>query len=119
MQTQNLNIDLFIGKKIGFKRKTLQMSQKKLGQHLGVSFQQIQKYQKGLNRLSAGRLKEISEILNVPVSFFYTDIIKKKNTPYHYDEIASSKEEHCSWLPPHISQDANRSSNRLINNPPS
>ncbi|WP_375617135.1 helix-turn-helix domain-containing protein, partial [Bartonella sp. AP58NXGY] len=90
---QNLKLDLFVGKRIRFRRKMLKMSQKTLGQHLGVSFQQIQKYEKGLNRMSAGRLKEISDILNVPLAFFYTDIIKKDNTPYHYDEIASSKEE--------------------------
>ncbi len=70
MQTQSLNIDLFVGKKIRLKRKILGMSQKNLGDALGVSFQQIQKYEKGLNRVSAGRLKEISDILNVPVSFF-------------------------------------------------
>ncbi len=54
------------------------MSQKTLGQHLGVSFQQIQKYEKGLNRVSAGRLKEISDILNVPLAFFYTISSQKK-----------------------------------------
>ncbi|PIT68891.1 helix-turn-helix domain-containing protein [Bartonella tribocorum] len=94
MRNQNLNIDLFVGKKIRFRRKMLKMSQKTLGQHLGVTFQQIQKYEKGLNRVSAGRLMEISEILKVPVSFFYTDIIKKENIPYHYDEIAESKEKY-------------------------
>ncbi|WP_244613993.1 helix-turn-helix domain-containing protein [Bartonella kosoyi] len=92
MQTQNLNIDLFVGKKIRLKRKMLGMSQKTLGDALGVSFQQIQKYEKGLNRVSAGRLKEISDILKVPVSFFYADIITKENTSYPHEEIASSKE---------------------------
>ncbi len=93
MQTQNLNIDLFVGKKIRLKRKILGMSQKTLGDALGVSFQQIQKYEKGLNRVSAGRLKEISDILKVPVSFFYTDIITKENTSYHHEEVASNREE--------------------------
>ncbi len=82
MQAQNLNIDLFVGKKIRFRRKVLKMSQKTLGHHLGVTFQQIQKYEKGLNRVSAGRLKEISDILNVLLAFFYTDIIKKDNTSF-------------------------------------
>ncbi|WP_375656472.1 helix-turn-helix domain-containing protein [Bartonella sp. CM120XJJH] len=94
MQSKNLNIDLFVGKKIRFRRKMLKMSQKTLGQHLGVTFQQIQKYENGLNRVSAGRLKEISDILNVPVSFFYADIITKQQPPYHHDEIASSTEEY-------------------------
>ncbi|WP_142416973.1 helix-turn-helix domain-containing protein [Bartonella massiliensis] len=94
MQAQNLKLDLFVGKKIRLRRKILGMSQKTLGQHLGVSFQQIQKYEKGLNRVSAGRLKEISDILNVPLTFFYADIITNENAPYHHDEIASSKEEY-------------------------
>ncbi|WP_375676985.1 helix-turn-helix domain-containing protein [Bartonella sp. AP88XZML] len=94
MQSQNLNIDLFIGKKIRLRRKMLKMSQKTLGQHLGVTFQQIQKYENGLNRVSAGRLMEISDILNVPIAFFYADIITKHQPPYHHDEIASSTEEY-------------------------
>ncbi|QEE09715.1 helix-turn-helix transcriptional regulator [Bartonella kosoyi] len=94
MQNQNLKLDLFVGKRIRFRRKMLKMSQKTLGQHLGVSFQQIQKYEKGLNRMSAGRLKEISDILNVPLAFFYTNIITKENASYHYDELAASKEEY-------------------------
>ncbi|PIT70500.1 helix-turn-helix domain-containing protein [Bartonella tribocorum] len=94
MQNQNLNIDLFVGKKIRLRRKMLKMSQKTLGQHLGITFQQIQKYENGLNRVSAGRLKEISDILNVPISFFYADIITKQQPPYHHDEIISSTEEY-------------------------
>ncbi|WP_375668879.1 helix-turn-helix domain-containing protein [Bartonella sp. MR168JLCBS] len=94
MQSKNPHIDLFVGKKIRLKRKMLKMSQKTLGQHLGVTFQQIQKYEKGLNRVSAGRLMEISDILNVPLSFFYADILTKQQPPYHHDEIASSTEEY-------------------------
>ncbi len=53
-------------------------SQKQLGSHLGVTFQQIQKYEKGLNRVSARRLQEIAHILDVPVSFFLLIAQKKK-----------------------------------------
>ncbi|WP_375703254.1 helix-turn-helix domain-containing protein [Bartonella sp. AD13SXNS] len=94
MQSQNLNIDLFIGKKIRLRRKMLKMSQTTLGHALGVTFQQIQKYENGLNRVSAGRLKKISDILNVPLSFFYADIITKQQPSYHHEEIASSTEEY-------------------------
>ncbi|WP_419196697.1 helix-turn-helix domain-containing protein [Bartonella grahamii] len=94
MQSKNPHIDLFVGKKIRFRRKMLKMSQKTLGQHLGVTFQQIQKYENGLNRVSAGRLKEISDILNVPIAFFYADILTKQQLPYHHDEIISSTEEY-------------------------
>ncbi|UNF40340.1 helix-turn-helix domain-containing protein [Bartonella krasnovii] len=94
MQSQNLNIDLLVGKKIRLKRKILKMSQKTLGDALGVSFQQIQKYENGLNRVSAGRLMEISDILNVPISFFYADIMPKQQPPYHHDEAISNREEY-------------------------
>ncbi|WP_330169593.1 helix-turn-helix transcriptional regulator [Bartonella grahamii] len=94
MQSKNPHIDLFVGKKIRFRRKMLKMSQKTLGQHLGVTFQQIQKYENGLNRVSAGRLMQISDILNVSISFFYADIITKQQSPYHHDEIISSTEEY-------------------------
>ncbi|WP_273758193.1 helix-turn-helix domain-containing protein [Bartonella sp. AU55XJBT] len=94
MQSQNLNIDLFVGKKIRLRRQMLKMSQTTLGHALGVSFQQIQKYENGLNRVSAGRLMQISDILNVPISFFYADIITKQQPPYHHDEVISSTEEY-------------------------
>ncbi|VEJ44431.1 helix-turn-helix domain-containing protein [Bartonella vinsonii] len=94
MQTKNLFHDTFIGKKIRFKRKMLKMSQKELGHHLRVSAQQIQKYETGLNRISAGRLNEIANILNVPLSFFYAEILTKQEPPYHHDEIISSEEEY-------------------------
>ncbi|WP_409361074.1 helix-turn-helix domain-containing protein [Bartonella heixiaziensis] len=70
------------------------MSQKQLGSRLGITFQQIQKYEKGLNRVSAGRLKEIADLLNVPISFFYIDLSPKENAPYHDNERISNKEEH-------------------------
>ncbi|MBB5074168.1 transcriptional regulator with XRE-family HTH domain [Bartonella callosciuri] len=94
MQAKNLLNDIFIGKKIRYRRKMLKMSQKQLGQSLGITFQQIQKYEKGLNRVSAGRLKEIADILNVPLSFFYPDLLTKKEIPSHHDEIISSREEY-------------------------
>ncbi|WP_050982504.1 helix-turn-helix domain-containing protein [Bartonella elizabethae] len=72
--------------------KMLKMSQTTLGNALGVSFQQIQKYENGLNRVSAGRLMEISDILTVPISFFYADIVPKRQP--HHDETISSREEY-------------------------
>ncbi|MBB5074007.1 transcriptional regulator with XRE-family HTH domain [Bartonella callosciuri] len=71
--------DISVSKKIRFKRTRLGMSQKQLGSQLGITFQQIQKYEKGLNRVGAGRLKEIADILDVPISFFYTDLSVKEN----------------------------------------
>ncbi len=71
----------------------MRLSQKELGNSLGVSFQQIQKYEKGFNRVSAGRLQEIANILAVPITFFYTDIATKENHSYYDQEIYSEKEQ--------------------------
>ncbi|WP_039762615.1 helix-turn-helix domain-containing protein, partial [Bartonella queenslandensis] len=62
-------------KRIRYKRISMGLSQKELGSHLGVSFQQIQKYEKGTNRVSAKCLLEIAKKLQVPISFFYADLL--------------------------------------------
>ncbi|GAA5095669.1 helix-turn-helix transcriptional regulator [Bartonella acomydis] len=94
MQGKNPYNNIFIGKKIRLRRNMLKMSQKTLGQHLGVSFQQIQKYEKGLNRVSAGRLQEIADLLNVPIAFFYANTSTKQHAPASHDDIISSREEY-------------------------
>src|SRR6188474_871495 len=66
-------IDIHVGSRIRLRRTMLGMSQEKLGEALGITFQQIQKYEKGTNRVGASRLQNISSILNVPVSFFFED----------------------------------------------
>ena len=55
------------------RRMLLGMSQEKLGEHLGLTFQQVQKYEKGVNRIGASRLFDLSHVLGVPVQFFYDD----------------------------------------------
>ena len=64
-------IDVIVGKRIRLRRLQLSLSQTDLGQKLGVEFQQVQKYEKGTNRVSCSRLYEISKILDVPVTFFF------------------------------------------------
>ncbi|WP_036579082.1 helix-turn-helix domain-containing protein [Brucella anthropi] len=66
-------IDVHVGSRIRLRRDMLGLSQEKLGESLGITFQQIQKYEKGTNRVGASRLQAISAILNVPVSFFFED----------------------------------------------
>ena len=66
-------IDTHVGTRIRLRRNMLGMSQEKLGESLGITFQQIQKYEKGTNRVGASRLQAISGILGVPVSFFFED----------------------------------------------
>ena len=63
--------DLHVGSRIRLRRNLLGMSQDKLGEQLGITFQQIQKYEKGTNRVGASRLQAIATILGVPVSFFF------------------------------------------------
>ena len=63
--------DIEMGKRIRLRRVEQRISQADLGQKLGVSFQQVQKYEKGTNRVGASRIQQISEILQVPVSFLF------------------------------------------------
>jgi transcriptional regulator with XRE-family HTH domain len=65
--------DVHVGSRVRLRRNMLGMSQEKLGELLGITFQQVQKYEKGSNRVGASRLQAISSILNVPVSFFFED----------------------------------------------
>jgi transcriptional regulator with XRE-family HTH domain len=67
-------IDVHVGSRIKLRRKLLRMSQTDLGKALGYSFQQIQKYEKGTNRVSASKLVAIAEALNVPIMFFFDDL---------------------------------------------
>ena len=64
-------IDKHVGSLVRMRRMMLGMSQEKLGNSLGLTFQQVQKYEKGTNRIGASRLQQISQILEVPVSFFF------------------------------------------------
>jgi transcriptional regulator with XRE-family HTH domain len=64
-------IDKYVGSRVRMRRIMLGMSQEKLGEALGLTFQQIQKYEKGTNRVGASRIQQISEILQVPVSFLF------------------------------------------------
>jgi len=64
-------IDRHVGSRVRMRRMMLSMSQEKLGDALGLTFQQVQKYEKGANRIGASRLQQISQILQVPVSFFF------------------------------------------------
>ncbi len=82
MPTRNPHfIDILIGKRIRHRRIAIGLSQKELGSYLGVSFQQIQKYEKGFNRVSAKCLLEIAQKLEVPMNFFMQTLPQKKIFP--------------------------------------
>ena len=65
--------DVHVGSRVRMRRIMLKMSQEKLGEALGITFQQVQKYEKGMNRISSSRLQQLSDILRVPVVFFFED----------------------------------------------
>jgi transcriptional regulator with XRE-family HTH domain len=67
-------IDGQVGNRVRIRRMLIGMSQEKLGDLLGLTFQQVQKYEKGVNRIGAGRLFEIARILDVPIDFFYDGV---------------------------------------------
>ena len=74
MTAQPLNaIDIHIGGRLRMRRTEIGMSQQVLGRHLGLTYQQIQKYEKGTNRIGASRLQQIGRILEVPASYFFED----------------------------------------------
>ena len=70
---QTTDVDRLVGSRITVLRKARRMSQTTLGNAVGVTFQQVQKYEKGQNRVGAGRLREIARLLDVPVSTFFED----------------------------------------------
>ncbi len=64
-------IDIQVGNRVRLRRMLIGMSQEKLGELLGLTFQQVQKYEKGVNRIGAGRLFQVAHILSVPIDYFY------------------------------------------------
>jgi transcriptional regulator with XRE-family HTH domain len=67
-------IDVHVGSRVRLRRTLLGLSQEKLGEQIGLTFQQVQKYERGANRIGASRLWELSNILDVPVQFFFSEI---------------------------------------------
>ena len=92
-------VDVHVGTRIRLQRLTMKLSQSVLGEKLGVTFQQVQKYERGTNRVSASRLWRMAEILGVPVEFFFHGIkdqaesggfAEGAETPIVYDFINST-----------------------------
>ncbi len=79
-------IDVHVGSRVRLRRMLIGMSQEKLGEQLGLTFQQVQKYEKGTNRIGASRLFQIAQILSVPVQFFYEDMGQPTARPAGFSE---------------------------------
>jgi len=67
-------IDVHVGSRVRLRRTLLGMSQERLGDAIGLTFQQVQKYERGVNRIGASRLFDLSRVLDVPISFFFDDL---------------------------------------------
>ena len=67
-------IDIHVGKRVRLRRTLLGMSQEKLGKAINVTFQQVQKYERGTNRIGSSRLYQLSQVLDIPVSYFFDDL---------------------------------------------
>src|SRR6201985_1779523 len=67
-------VDVHVGSRVRLRRTLLGMSQEKLGEAIGLTFQQVQKYERGANRIGASRLFDLARVLDVPVAFFFEDL---------------------------------------------
>jgi transcriptional regulator with XRE-family HTH domain len=83
-------IDKHVGSRVRMRRMMLGMSQEKLGDALGLTFQQVQKYEKGTNRIGASRLQQIAQILQVPVSFFFEGAPAVPPPGRHHDGMSEA-----------------------------
>src|SRR3978361_808664 len=82
-------VDKHVGSRVRMRRLMVGMSQERLGDALGLTFQQIQKYEKGTNRIGASRLQQISEILRIPVSFLFEGCPGSSTNPDDFSEAPS------------------------------
>jgi transcriptional regulator with XRE-family HTH domain len=85
-------VDVHVGSRVRLRRNMLGLSQEKLGEAIGLTFQQVQKYERGANRIGASRLHELSQVLDVPVSFFYDDVdpVRAAAIPTGSEELRQS-----------------------------
>lgn len=86
-------VDVHVGRRLRARRILLGMSQESLGDAVGVTFQQIQKYEKGLNRIGSSRLYEFSRILNVAIAYFFEDFGNNASLPASDAQLALNEKE--------------------------
>jgi transcriptional regulator with XRE-family HTH domain len=87
-------IDVHVGSRVRFRRMLLGMSQEKLGEKLGLTFQQVQKYEKGINRIGASRLFDLAQVLGVSVQFFYEEAPSQEGHSFPPQGLAENPDEH-------------------------
>jgi len=98
------SIDAYVGSRVRARRKLLRLSQVALAERIGVTFQQIQKYEKGINRIGASRLQTIAETLGVPVQFFF----ENDTEPTTYNLVSNGRDDLNAFLASKDAQALNR-----------
>ena len=91
-------MDIHVGSRVRLRRMMQGLSQDKLGEELGLTFQQVQKYEKGVNRIGASRLYDIARVLEVPVQFFYDDFGDGPETMIGFAETNPKTEERADFM---------------------
>ncbi len=89
-------IDRIVGQRLRWRRRELKLTQEQLGEKLGLTFQQVQKYEKGVNRISAGRLFEIAQALGITITYFYEGVDELLDHP---NAVSVHEEDHPPSLP--------------------
>jgi len=89
-------IDIHVGSRVRTRRSVLGLSQENIAEALGLTFQQVQKYERGSNRISASRLFQLAQLLDVSVNFFFEGFNEK--TPHRAYGFSDTKQEDFSWL---------------------
>ena len=93
-------IDVRVGRRLKERRARVGMSQERLGELLGVTYQQVQKYERGANRIGASRLFDLSRVLDVPVSFFFDDMpADAANAPVDDEDMPAAEEKTGAYEP--------------------
>jgi transcriptional regulator with XRE-family HTH domain len=89
-------IDIHVGARVRLRRNLVGLSQEQLGKALGLTFQQVQKYERGANRMGASRLYQLSRILNIPVNWFFEDL---SSAPHRAAGFAENKQSELEDIP--------------------
>ncbi len=86
-------VDVHVGQRLRVRRSLLGLSQERLAEAIGLTFQQVQKYERGMNRISAGRLFQFSKILDVPVAYFFEHLGQGAENQNNYQGLSDSEQE--------------------------
>ena len=86
-------MDVHVGQRLKVRRALLGLSQEKLAEAIGLTFQQIQKYERGTNRVSAGRLFDLSKVLDVPISYFFEQFGNTPSGAYNAQGMADNDQD--------------------------